>query len=76
MDNSKLMMLTDTEVQVILSLAKHNMVTTKVAKEFFYSEFTIRLKCKKIREKTGLNPKVFCDLVKLVEMVEGMSDNG
>ena len=66
-------MLNDTEVQVILSFAKHNMKTAPVARELHYCRQAIDYRLNQIKQKTGLNPWGFFDLCELVEMVKGMA---
>lgn len=68
--------LSDVQVSVIRSMADNDMVVSFVADSLHYHRQNIKYHINQIRKKTGLDPKRFYDLVKLVEMVGGMDDDG
>lgn len=59
----------DKETQVIKSMCDCDMNVTRVAGELHYHRDSIRYRIEQIKEKTGLNPQCFHDLVKLREMI-------
>lgn len=62
--------LSDVDVKTLLMFADCNMCITKTAKKLFYHRNTIIFRLQRICAKTGLNPLIFHDLVKLVEVAE------
>lgn len=54
---------------IIESMANNDMNTASVSRELYFHWNTTAYHLDKIREKTGLDPRCFYDLVKLVEMV-------
>lgn len=63
-------MLTALDIEVILAFVDCNMKAASAAKQIYVHRNTVEYRLAKIRKETGLNPKVFRDLVKLLAMVE------
>lgn len=63
--------MTDVRKEVILALADCNMNAAEAARKIHLSVETVFYHFRKIRELTGLDPKNFYDLAKLVMMVKG-----
>ena len=63
-------MLTERQKTIISIIADCDMNISKVADTLYYHRNTVVYHCDKILKKTGLDPRRFCDLVKLVEIVE------
>ena len=61
--------------EIILAFAEHSMGITATAKELYMHINTVVYHLEKIRKNTGLNPRRFYDLVKLVEMAKGDGQN-
>lgn len=62
--------MTKQQKEIILQLCDCNMSPNMVAKKMNYHRNTIIYHLRKIKEKTGLDPMVFNDLVKLKAMAE------
>lgn len=62
--------LTSEQKQYVLSYAKNDMNLCKTAQEYGVKHETFWHRFKRIHEKTGLNPRCFYDLIKLVEMAK------
>ena len=62
--------LNDMDFRVILTLAKNNMRATETAHELGKHRNGILYRVEKIKRITGLDPTVFYDLCKLVEMAK------
>lgn len=62
----------DRKREIILAMADCNMNLHEVADATHYHRNTVDYHCKQIFEKTGLNPRCFYDLVRLVCMVKGI----
>lgn len=62
-------MLTEREKQIILTVAECDIILTAAAKKLYVHRNTLIFQLDKIQVKTGLDPRNFYDLVKLVEMV-------
>lgn len=62
--------LTDREKEIILALAESDMSVSQVSRVVYYHRNTLEYHFVKIKRKTGLNPKRFYDLVKLVDMAK------
>jgi sugar diacid utilization regulator len=60
---------TDTEKKIILEMCENNLHVHSVARACHLTPNTIYANLEKIKEKTGLNPRVFYDLVELMDMV-------
>lgn len=69
-------MLDDRKIEIILAMAERNMSMTSVARKLHFHRNNVLYHCHQIHEKTGLNPRSFYDLVKLVEMVKDGDGNG
>lgn len=72
----KSMVLNDRMREIILAMAECNMSLSEVSKVKHYHRNTVDYHCRQIRKKTGLNPRCFYDLVRLVCMVKGIGGNG
>lgn len=62
-------LLTEKEKQIILTVAEFNIRLTSAARKLYVHRNTLIFQLDKIQVKTGLDPRNFYDLVKLVEMV-------
>lgn len=69
-------LLTRMDVDVLMAFAKCDMRVCKASRDTFYHRNTFEWHLARIRSKTGLNPKKFYDLIKLVNAVEEMERNG
>ncbi len=59
----------DKEIEVIKSMCDCDMNVSRVARELHYHRNSIVYRIEQIKEKTGLNPSCFYDLVKLKDMI-------
>ena len=65
----------DRNKAIILSMADHNMNKAEVARVLYFSRNGVIYHCDVIKQQTGLDPRKFYDLIKLVDMVkEGERD--
>lgn len=62
------MELTDAERETILAYAKCDMNVSATSEAVFTSRNAVDYRLQRIKEKIGLDPKCFYDLVKLVDM--------
>lgn len=62
------MELTDEEKKLIKSYVNNSMRLYAVAKEFYMHRNTVEYRFKKIKNKTGLNPKKFEELAELLQI--------
>jgi sugar diacid utilization regulator len=60
--------LTETNARIVLALADNGMKVHAAAKALHYGRTTVDYHLLQIRRRTGLNPKNFHDLQKLVKM--------
>ena len=56
------------EIESLLEFAECDMCASRAARKLFYTEKAIRYRLCRVKEKTGLDPYRFYDLVKLVQM--------
>lgn len=61
--------MTELQKEIVLKLCDCNMKITAVAREMHYYHESIRQHVRKIKEKTGLDPRCFYDLIKLRKMI-------
>lgn len=66
--------LSDKQKTVVVAMADCDMNEAEVGRIMHYRRNTIDYHCEQIFAKTGLNPKKFYDLVKLVELVKEGED--
>ena len=57
--------------EVILAYADSNMNAYETARRLYRSSNSVLYQLQKVKEETGLDPRNFHELVKLVEMVKG-----
>lgn len=69
-------MLDDRKKEIILAMAECNMRECAAARKCYCSRNNVVYHCEQICKKTGLNPKNFYDLIKLVEMVKNGGRDG
>lgn len=62
--------MTNTQKNVIISLAENDMRVSSVAEHLNYHRNTIIFHIKRINELYGLNPLRFYDLIQLLDMCE------
>ena len=60
-------MLTEAEKKIVLAYAKCNMNAVATGRVLHYSNVTINYHLDRIQDKTGLDPRRFYDLIKLVQ---------
>lgn len=63
--------MTQIEKEIILAYAKCNMTASETARMVHYHPNNVEYHLTKIKKKYGLDPKVFYDLVKLLEIAKG-----
>lgn len=61
---------------IIIALAEHNMRIGEAAEAVFMHRNTVVYHFEKIKRLTGLDPRNFYDLIKLVSMVTGKETEG
>ena len=66
--------LTGTRRDIVLAMAEHDMNLLAVARAMYFHRNNVKYHCSQIYRITGLNPRRFYDLVKLVEMVKEDND--
>ena len=59
----------DMEKDIILAMADYSMNVSEVSKKLYYGRATIDRHIRRIKKETGLDPKNFYDLNKLLEVV-------
>lgn len=57
----------ETDKEILIAFAKFNMNVCETARVLVYHRNNIDYHLQRIKEKTGLNPKCFFDLVKLLQ---------
>lgn len=62
--------MTERDAELILALADNGLVMHKVAKKTYRHPNTVRYHIDNIKEKTGLDPRDFWDMQKLVPMAQ------
>lgn len=60
------MNMTEQEAEIILAFARNNMRLNHTAQALHYHVSNVRYHFEKIEKKTGLNPRSFYDLLKLL----------
>ena len=60
--------LTDTDFEVVLSMADNDMNPTRTANKMFMNRNTVIYHIRKVKKLTGLDARNFYDLIKLVRM--------
>ena len=60
--------LTDKEKEILLAFAEHDMNCSEAAMSLYMARNGFYYHFKSIEEKTGLNPRKFYDLIKLLGM--------
>ena len=69
-------LLTDEEVVLLHTYARHNMKVQPVAREMHYHHRTIFKKLFLIYKKTGKDPRILWELVGLIEQIEKEGEVG
>lgn len=69
-------LLTDEEIVLLRSFARHNMKVQPVAEEMHYHRRTIFKKLFLIYKKTGQDPRILWELVGLIEQVDKEGEIG
>lgn len=69
-------MISETQKKIILKMAECNMNISETARRMYFAKSTIGYHCGEIKNKTGLTPNNFYDLVELLKIVkqEGMEN--
>ena len=63
-------MLDSKKIAIIRSLAENSLSVTRMAKKLYIHRNTALYHVDQIKKKTGLDPRKFYDLIKLLEMAE------
>ena len=58
--------MTELQAKIILAYARHDMKVMRVAKEIYVTDSVVHYYFQKIKQETGLDPKKFYDLCRLV----------
>lgn len=66
-----LSVLDDIDLKIIELMADLDMSIPKVASMLHFNVSSVRCRVQKIRRITGLDPKCFYDLVRLIEIING-----
>ena len=69
-------LLTDEEVVLLRSFARHNLKVHPVAGEMHYHDRTIFKKLFNIYRKTGKDPRILWELVELIEQIDKEGEIG
>lgn len=69
-------LLTDEEVVLLHSFARHNLKVHPVACEMHYHDRTIFKKLFNIYRKTGKDPRILWELVELIEQIDKEGEVG
>lgn len=59
----------DIDTDVIRAMADCNMRQYAVSKKIYAARSTVNYRIRKIKQETGLDPRKFCDLVKLLDII-------
>ena len=63
--------LTQTDIECVKAYADHDMRATAAGAQMYVHKNTVVFHLEKVKRITGLNPRKFYDLVKLLRMLEG-----
>ena len=63
------------EKSIIESMAEFNLSIKDVANHLMYHRNSIRYHANKIKEHSGLDPRKFYDLIKLLELIQEETSN-
>ena len=64
------------DAHIVIAMANHNMNVTDVARAIFAHRNTVLYHLNKVKQQTGLDPRRFYDLVKLVRMAQEVLESG
>lgn len=64
------------DAHIVVAMANHNMNATDVARAIFVHRNTVLYHLDKVKRQTGLDPRRFYDLVKLVKMAQEVLESG
>ena len=68
--------LSQTDIDIIRSLAKNGLNRSSASRELHYANQTVAYHVDRIKEVTGMDPRDFYDMIKLLKMVgEGELDD-
>lgn len=70
------MKLSDREKEIVLMLARCNMNVLETSRKLYMRRHNVAYRLERIEQSTGLDPKNFYDLVKLVEAASGQQMQG
>lgn len=62
--------MSDKQKEIIISFAKNDMNISRTAKDLYYSNASIHYHFAQIKQRTGLDPRRFYDLLKLIQKTE------
>ena len=68
--------ITVANIESLMAYANANMKIYVAAKESYRDKATVKYHLEQVKQKTGLDPRNFYDLVKLVEMLGGDGNDG
>ena len=75
LNDSVVSTLKENEIETVLDFAKYDMCVSMTSRETFFHRQTIEYRLKRVKEKTGLDPHKFYDLMKLVHSLEKVDGN-
>lgn len=64
------------DAHIVVAMANHNMNVTDVARAIFTHRNTVLYHLDKVKRQTGLDPRRFYDLVKLVKIAQDVLESG
>ena len=64
------------DAHIVVAMANHNMNVTDVARAIFAHRNTVLYYLNKVKQQTGLDPRLFYDLVELVKMAQEVLESG
>lgn len=63
--------LSEKQIEIVRAMADYDMNISEIARQIYVARNDVEYHVAQIHKKTGLNPKRFYDLIKLVELYGG-----
>ena len=63
--------LTETQEQIIVALCDNRLNMSEVGRKLYLTQSAVQSQCNSIKKKTGLDPRDFWDMQKLLELMKG-----
>ena len=67
-------LLSEEDCELIKNFAECDLHTVRVARKMHYTHGSISYRTRRIKEKTGLDPRSFYDMIKLLEIVDKITE--